>query len=306
MPLLVALVAALGCGDGGLRAPSDPLAFGLAKAPPVPVEGFCAAYLGARCEREVDCERYGQVPSPFDDCQAWVAAMLPGCEAAWAATPGAGLAVYSAATGGRCVERMRLSECVDVFAEDAMALPCVREAFEGLGAEGRPCHGDLTCANGLVCDASAACPGVCVVAAPTPSKVPAGGACGDGVGRCAFGLLCPSGVCVDPQPLGAACGEEDGPCDEYRHWCEPSPEGPSVCAPLPGPGADCGLGLSPRCSRATCDPGFGACFQPKRAAGEPCAASAPEVCESWSCGEAGLCDPVAWPEEPCPLPTGGA
>jgi hypothetical protein len=170
--------------------------------------------------------------------------------------------------------------------------------------EGDDCHADLGCRAGLVCDLSA-CPGSCVPpAARPPVGVVEGGGCGDDVGACTFGLQCFGGVCVRPRALGTPCGDGRGPCEEYRTYCDTAgaEDGSAVCVELPTAGAACGLGKSARCSASTCDPAFGLCFTPPRSSGAACDPATPEVCDSWECGEDGLCEPIRWPFPACPVP----
>lgn len=303
----LALCLPTGCDEQrGSQEVFDPVAAAIESAPPIEAADFCGRYLGAVCSRRINCRQFGKIPTPYDPCEDWVIALQPDCEAHWGALAAAGMATFSRAEAGRCVTLVKESRCGDVFDNPDFIHDCVRRTIKGVAGEGDACHADLGCQEGLRCDLTA-CPGRCVPAAERlPVGVLEGGACGQDVGQCRFGLQCSTGRCVEPARLGFACGQGIGPCEEYRGWCQPV-EGRDggVCAELPGPGEECGLGKGERCQRSTCDPASGFCITPPRGPGDPCDSRYPDVCDSWSCNDADRCDPIGWPFPACPVPGAG-
>ncbi len=292
------------CDEPTRDKPTDPLSEALDQAVPVELSSFCGRYLGTICNRQLDCGRFGEVPNPYDPCEEWVLAQQADCEAHWLTLPAAGMATYSPEEAGRCLTLLRVGLCGDVFDDPAFTHRCVRRAFTGAGADGDPCHADLGCQAGLVCDLSDACPGRCVAEPESPPLgLIEGAGCGGELGSCGFGLSCFGGACARPRGKGEACGEEIGGCDEFRTWCQLEGEAVAgTCVDLPTAGQECGLGQGERCAGASCDPGFGFCFTPPRAAEATCDPNTPEVCDSWSCSELRQCDPVGWPFPACPVP----
>ncbi len=292
-----------GCDERAKRESTpDLLVDELARAAAVSLTNFCSEYLAIHCARQNDCGRFGAVPTPFSDCEVWVAKMQPACEAHWGALPGAGMATYSPERAGRCVKLLQVGLCSDVFKTPSLTHACVRASFGGVGAAGESCHADLGCQAGLVCDLSAACPGTCTAHESPPSDIGVGGACGEEDGACAFRLTCFEGVCAQPAGQGRACGDGVATCDEFRGWCQPRDGESAICVGFPTAGEECGLGLGQRCDGAVCEPDFGACFQPARAGGDTCNPNTPEVCASWKCSELGKCEPLSWPGPVCPVP----
>jgi len=277
-------------------------------AAPVAIEDFCSRYHRALCLRERACARFGDRPTPYDDCAIWSGIMAPACEADWGTLATTDETRYSPADAGRCIACLETLSCWHLAAAESGRVDCLQQAFQGTGAAGAACHDDLGCQRGLVCDLETGCPGTCVEDDRPRRDLAEGATCGGGAGTCGLGLYCNDGgdgqgTCAPWRREDQTCGGGHGECKAYELWCrkEAADEQTGTCVPVPGPGEECteALGLSDWCRGSVCDPATGTCIL-ARQIGDRCASD--DVCTTWRCDETQRCGPILPPEDPCPLP----
>jgi hypothetical protein len=116
-----------------------------------------------------------------------------------AAAVRAGRATFDAAAAKACIDGWSQIPCSDKSVIIWPPTACSR-VLVGRVALGGACYGTRDCAGGR-CDATTACPGVCV-AAPVPGDACSGVFC-DGASR----LLCVAGRCATEGGVGAACDD---------------------------------------------------------------------------------------------------